>query len=370
MQPTHDYCSPSQLDLRYFCPGSVNLQKQMISTGKNVESEAASEGTKKHAFMQMWRGNKDLPQNIPDDVIWCLTEVLDITDPFANLPDCIILEEYQIDLSVLGISGGKEGCRIDLLIVIPGHKAIMIDYKFGSTYVPRPKYNWQMKAYAVGIFLAFGVLELEVIILQPNTSEEYQRKSDFFYIADAESFQNQITEIVAKTKQEDAPLIRGEHCTYSYCKSKDICPLWRNAFLALPTYLTVAAHIQNISPEQRKELYENVMAAEAWCKKAKDTIAAMAINDGIEIEGYEIGSGRKTRAWNGSDEKIGFMLMELAEDLGQKFDPMNPATLKSPAEIEEQLGKSKLVKQKINPFIIYKEGKPTLKKKEAENEAK
>lgn len=365
MQLAHDYCSPSQLDLRYFCPGSVNLQKQMVSSGKIVEKDFALDGTKKHAAMQMWRGKKEPPSDIPDDVIWTLTELLAITEPYADIPESMILDEYQIDLTSLGISGGKEGCRIDLLIVVPGRKAILVDYKFGLGYVPRPRYNWQMKAYAVGVFDAFGISELEVVILQPNAPEEYQKKSDFFYATDIEGFKAQIKQIVDKTKDPEAPLVRGEHCSYGFCKCKDICPLWRNAFLALPTYLTVAAHIINISPAQRKELYENVTAAEQWCKKAKETIAAMALNNEIEIDGWEIGAGKKTRLWNEPDENISAAVVGLARQMGKQI---NPYQIKSPSEVETELGRSKIVKQAIAPLVIYKEGKPTLKKKENENE--
>jgi CRISPR/Cas system-associated exonuclease Cas4 (RecB family) len=356
----HDYCSPSQIDLRYHCPGSVRLQQNQISTGQLVESESASEGTLKHAQANKWRSKPGIPAEVSDDVLWVIERANEILGPYITVADTIILEEYQIDLSDLGISGGKEGCRIDLALVVPGRKAIIIDYKFGVTWVLRPKYNWQMKAYAVGVYRAFGVSEIEAIILQPNTDEEYRVKIDTFYPPEISHFETQIKEIVEKTKLPDAPLVRGDHCTYGYCKVRDICPLWRDAYLSLPVHTTLAVHLKNISPEMRAKLYEDVTAAEAWCKKARHIIEGLAIEGEIDVHGYEIGTGRKTREWGKSNEEIESALVGLMQTLGKKTDIF---TLKSPAEIESGLGKSKAVKEAINPLVLYKEGKPTLKKK-------
>jgi hypothetical protein len=362
----HDLCSPSKLDLRYSCPGSARMEKELIGTGRSAVSEPASEGARKHDLVTAWRSKAGHPSDIDHDVAWTIEEVIRIISDYIEVPEVIVVDEYQIDLTDLGISGGKEGCRIDLLIVIPGRKAIIVDYKFGVMWVPRPKYNWQMKAYAVGAFRAFGVTEIEVIILQPNTDEEYQVKSDYFYAPEITAFEADIKEIVAKTKDPAAPLVRGGHCTYGFCKAKDTCPLWRNAYLELPVHTTVAAHLKNISPVQRKELYENILAAESWCKKARSVVELLAINNEIDVDGYEIGAGRKTRDWGKPDQDVRVALSTLAATMKRQIALYHPEQLKSPAEIEAELGKSKVVKETLKPLVIYKDGKPCLKKKAVE----
>jgi len=339
------------------------MEQQLSGTGQSHIPEYTSEGTRKHGLVQRYR-NEIIPneEKLGYDVQWILENVWALYEPYTEVPDHIIVDEYQIDLTDLGISGGKEGCRIDLLIVVPGRKAVIVDYKFGLMYVSRPKYNWQMKAYAVGVFRAFGVSEIEVIILQPNTDEPYQVKTDFFYAPEIDGFERDIKAIVAGTKAPDAPLVRGDHCTFGFCRARDTCPLWRDAYLALPVHTTVAAHLKNISPEQRKELYENVVAAKSWCEKARSVVELLAINGEIEIDGYEVGPGRKSREWASSDEVAGKVL-DLAKTRGKECFPY---MLKSPAEIEAELGKSKAVKEALQPLVIYKEGKPALKKKAAE----
>lgn len=358
-----DLCSPSQLNLRYHCPGSVNLQLKMISTGNQIASPEASDGIKKHDLCQEYVNTPGCPDSTPDDVVWVLDQVHEIIREYDDIKDAITVKEYQIDLSDLGIYGGKEGCRIDLLIVIPGRKAIVFDYKFGVGFVPSPKYNWQMKAYTVGVFRAFGVIETQVYILQPNVTEGYRTKSDYFYAEDMSEFEKSIREIVLRTKDENAPLVRGEHCTHGFCKAREICPLWQNAFLEIPRHVTIAAHINNISPADRKKLYENILAAESFCSKARGTIEAIAINENLEIEGYEIGEGRKTRAWGKPDT-------EIEQQLGMLFERCQVGfpiyKIVSPAEVEKNMGKSKKVKEVIDPLVIYEPGKPCLKKKREE----
>jgi hypothetical protein len=360
----HDYNSPSQLTLRYYCPGSVNLQKKLVGSGQAAVSKEAHEGTLKHALITDNRTKNSVAlDTLSWDVSWVLTEVNQIVLASAPIDGVIVVDEYQIDLSDLGISGGKEGCRVDLSVVIPGQKAIIVDYKFGVGYVPRPKYNWQMKAYAVGVYRAFGVTEIEVIILQPNVSDEFQIKEDFFYGSEIEGFETEIKNIVDRTKDENAPLVRGDHCIYYFCKARDICPLFRNAWLELPQHTTVAAHLKNIPSIERQKLYENVLAAESWCKKARATIESIALSGEVDIEGYEIGTGRKTRDWNKPEEEIQSALTILADQTGKVHRAVDFYTIKSPSEIEVMFGKSKLVKSIIDPLIIYKDGKPCLKKK-------
>lgn len=357
----HDYCSPSKLDLRYHCPGSVRLEKALVGTGKAIEGSAeATEGTLKHAQTTAHRMDEPPPADLTDDVLWVIERTKELVEQYKDVPDVIFLDEYQIDLSDLGISGGTEGCRIDLLIVIPGRKAVIVDYKYGVGWVARPHYNWQMKGYGVGVFRNFGVTEIEVIILQPNVDEEYQVKVGTFQKDDAVLFQAQIKAIVEYTLEPDAPLVRGTHCSHGFCRAKGVCPLWRDAYLELPVHTTVAAHMQCIAPERRQEIYENLLAAESWCKKARATIEAMAINDGLEINGWEIGTGRKTRAWAWGDKEVETALTRLMDDLKMGF-PIY--TIVSPSEVEKILGKSKKVKVVVQPMVIYKEGKPCLKKK-------
>jgi len=358
----HDYCSPSKLALRYHCPGSVNLEKELIGTGEQEVSlsQAASEGTRKHEIISHILQGKMPIDSAPDDVATAYAATTEILSELRETNGYLEICEYQVDLSPLGISGGTEGCRCDLIAVVPGYRAVLIDFKFGIGRVEAPRYNWQMKAYAWAVWKAFGVTELLSVIIQPNTDEEYMLKMDCFNSGELEEIGPVIKEIVDKANGFDAPIVRGNHCTQYFCRCKEVCPAWRDSYLAMPEHLTIAAHLKQISPEKRQELYENVIAADAWISKARATIETMAIAGDIEITGWEVGAGRKTREWGKPEIEIELSLRELMSETDKTINIYHPQELLSPAEVEKEFGKLKKVKEKIEPLLIFKMGKPKL----------
>jgi hypothetical protein len=375
----HDWCSPSQLTRRYHCPGSVRLEQKAITTDGSGSSEAATRGTVLHYFTDMLlsQGNVDALRGHTEynptpadmhDVRWCAEQVNEIIEELqTEYPDAKIIDvgEKQLDLSALGISGGKVGNRVDRLIVVPGVLAVLVDYKFGQGFVPSPPYNWQFKAYAWGVMEAYGGHAVRAIKLQPATDEEYRRTEGLFTPSEVERFGTDIAEIVARTKEIDAPLCRGAHCTFCGAKNRN-CPLWKDAFLSIPSHLDVTAHLERISPVERGQLYSNLKAAESFVAGMIKKLVAYTLDKELEFHGYEIGPGRGSRAWT-DDDKAMAALVELAKDKEKDPDevvvPPVPAKPVSPSEAEKVLGKAKAVKAALSPLIVNVHGKPTLKKK-------
>ena len=359
-----DLCSPSQLNLRFHCAGSANLQKKLPASGD--KSDAAERGVLLHAVTceLLGLGKNIEAYNLSSEdreaVEWCLQKVFtDVLSRFETPP--ILKREFQIDLSELGIQGGLKGCRIDQLFVIPGIGSIVIDEKFGVGYVSAPKWNWQFKAYAWGAWKAFGG-NVECIKLQPAADEEKQYQSHLFESEDFEKIGSDIKAIVEATKAPDAPLIRGPHCDYLYCKCRDICPAHRQAVLEIPSGIMVRDHIRAIEPEQRRKLYENLVVAQAWCKKAVEVIGAMILDSTIEIPGYGIGEGKRSYAWADEDKaqvEIANFIMENGNE--DPLQIMELSHLKSKSQIEEIIGKSKKAQELLKPLLVTVPGKPCVR---------
>jgi Protein of unknown function (DUF2800) len=359
-----DLCSPSQLNLRVHCPGSANLQKK-LPKGTGKASEAAARGTRLHkvfadALMDTRDTFADISKEDYEAVAWCIRTLQEnVFSRFEGKP--LLKTEYQIDLSELGIFGGTEGCRIDLFFVIPGSGCILVDEKYGIGYVTPPRWNWQFKAYAWGLHNKFGG-SVEAIKLQPGAEEEKQYLSCVFEESEFEKIGDDIAQIVRATKEPDAPLIRGPHCSYLYCKCLEICPLHRQAVLEIPQGVAIAEYIARINPTQRKALYENLIIAEAWCKNAKEIISGMAINNTIEIPGYMIGEGKKTFAWADEQEALLAIQNFITDDtMGDFNDLIEPAHLKSKSKIESIIGKGKKAKALIESLVVTIPGKLYLK---------
>lgn len=367
MENKHDYCSPSQLNLRFHCPGSVNLQK-LLPPSTGDKSEPATRGIELHAI------KVDVLNGIPLDsfklskedalaVEWCVEKTQEVIARFSESESQpIIKKEFQIDLTPLGISGGKEGCRIDVLFVIPGVGSIVIDDKFGEAYVTTPQYNWQFKGYAWGAHNAFGG-SVECIKLQPWASEEeFEYQSHLFEESDFEKVGEDINEIVKKTKEENAPLIRGRHCDYGFCKAKEICPLHKNAVLEIPHGITVKNHLLEISPEDRSLLYENLIVAKNWCDRAIKSITAVAIGENIELENYIIAE-RTNYVWK--NEKLAEA--KIREYAKEEVEIIEPAKLMSKSKIEKIIGKSKLAKKLLSDLLDLQPGNKYLKRDSIKN---
>jgi hypothetical protein len=368
MSDDRDLCSPSQLNLRFHCPGSANLQKK-LPMGSNYTSEAAERGTFLHSVVCSVLGGAKIEsvafKNKVDAeaVMWCLRRIReDILSRFTETQP-VLKREFQIDLSDLGIFGGKEGCRIDQLFVLPAVGCIVIDEKFGIGYVPPPKYNLQFKAYAWGAWKAFGG-SVETIKLQPAVEEEKQCLIHVFEEDELETIGDEIRAIVEKTKPEDAPLIRGPHCEYLYCKCKDICPLHRQAALEIPQGIMVRDHLKAIEPAQRRELYTNLLTAENWVHLAISIIESMVLGDEIEIPGVGKGEGRGSYVWK-DEADAAAKIQEFLEATGgtDKYSEaiFVPSSLKSKSAIEEIIGKSKPARALLEPLFDKIPGKPCVK---------
>lgn len=352
---SHGYFSPSQLSLRAYCPGSANLQKENEAVapmgGDTAESTA---GTIKHEMAVLLRNKQVEPDaiTITDDVRYCVQQVEEI---LAQLPaDAIVTDEYRIDLSDLGIDGGAEGCRVDLLAVVPGRYAVVVDYKFGEMWTDSPEWNWQMKGYAAGVMRSFGVPEVQAVILQPNIDEGNRRRAHTFDAAAIAEAETGIKSIVEAAKAPTAPLIRGDHCGDRFCCCRPVCPLWRDSWLSVPQNTTVEAYMTTLPPDGRRKLYENLLAANKFTEIAIEAVKALAVAGKLEIAGYVVGDGKKQRWWESESsarEKLSAMIVQKGRKIEEVIKPI------SPAQAEKIFGK-----EELKSMICEKFGSPILKK--------
>jgi len=359
---SHGFDSPSQLALRAICPGSTNLQKSVydkVSRGTILEdddiSEFAKAGTNKHALsVEHYSGIKDVNDPaMPADVKWTVEKSKEI---IAQLPaGATVVMEYRVDLSFLGADVGEVGGQIDLLAVIPGRFAVVIDWKFGVVYVEHPKYNWQLKAYSAAVARSFAVPEVQAYILQPSAmSEDLCLRAVIYKQEDLQQIETEIKDIILKTREPDAPLVRGDHCATKFCKARSYCPQWRDSFLSIPQNDNVASYMSLLPPEKRPELYENLKAAKKFCEIGLDAIKRMVVGGKLEIPGYVVGEGRKTREWKDIDLAIQQLKLLSANITAQHIRVVEPI---SPAQAEDIFGENA-----IEPLVKIVVGNPTVKK--------
>jgi len=171
----------------------------------------------------------------------------------------------------------------------------------------------------------------------------------------------QIKEIVQKTQEPDAPLVRGDkQC--QFCRARDICPAWRGAVMSIPRHLPVAAHLRAIAPDQRGKLYEEMVAASKWLERARECVYALAVDEGLELGEYELRCP-KQQEWR-DITSIQQKLVDFALEHGKNPQDMEkPATVISPSGARMIFGGGKTVKDWLAKLVVTHDGNPQIKRK-------
>lgn len=373
----HDLNSPSQLYKRYMCPGSAKAEEPFYPKGpvdpnykKADENEAAREGTLKHDTVHSLNLGQpitvQLEKEAMDQVNFCYRRTQELLAQFceehkAAPDDVLILYEHELDLNHIGISGGTA----DVIFVLPGVAAMLIDYKFGFMIVDHPKWNLQFKAYALGIVKKFGCKTVECVKMQPTLDSEdivqaYTFKEDEFMPITGE-----IALILAKTEAVDAPLVPGaKQCTY--CKAKDTCGARKEIVGGLPMHMDIPNFMASISPVDRASFFERLEVASKWIKDAQDKMTAMVVEQKIVVDGYEARPGKIMQKWAVNDLTLAARLRGIALDKGIDPNLFECHEIVSVSQAKIIIGKGKKTDELLSPLVLMVPSELKLKKKAKE----
>lgn len=265
--------------------------------------------------------------------------------------------ERSVDWSALEPPEPMRGSA-DFILVIPAlRRMIVADYKNGVDPV-EAKGNAQLRYYAVGALVSLpreltkDIREVQMTIIQPNAQplpEEGAICSETIETMDLLDFAEDVMAAVRAGQADQAPRQAGKHC--KYCSLAGGCPAraQRNVVDAQAEFdvATVeAAAPGNLAAIPIEDLAEMVLKAEEfvvraqdWLKEAKGRIEG-ALLAGEEVPGWKMVPKRATRVWNDEMEvEIWASQQKLTTD-----DLYAPRVLKSPAQLEEVVGKKNLPK--------------------------
>ena len=347
-------CFSSALERRFLCPGSARVEAAYPYD--STQSPAAAEGTMLHeATMDILKHGTTkhvLTEEQAQAVNWCVKEVLETTSGIEG--EYEIYYEAQMDLAE---HGRKNKPRIDI-VVMPrdGNVIWVIDLKFGGGFTVHPKYNWQMKDYAVSVWLNFGAASVRSVILQPRVEEEWRRK-EYWYDGEAlAQAQDDIWRAIEKALEPDAPLVPGQdQC--QWCRAKEQCEARKAIIKTIPKHLTVEDHLKVLDPVGRGKLYDHVLAAENWLEDYKAKVEDYILLGG-EVAGWEAGTGRETSKWMENVD-----IIQALQDIALQHDKdpelmMKPVEPIGITEARKILGTGKVVKLLIERLIQKSPGKP------------
>lgn len=364
----HALLSPSSLYRRAHCPGSLRMERAAPETPDKPEGlpeTSADRGRRLHELISA--GILDPSKRLEYmaeagaedawilEACWAESQRLWDILTAAQRSRAKVLVEKTIDLAVLNMEQGTP----DLAIVCPGTDAedgilILRDWKSGSGWVPKARWNLQLAAYAAALMRQYEVDgQANIGILQPPTmvtaDSWMATKSD---MADVEK---RIRLVVELAERPEAPLVPGGHC--QFCRARSTCTPRLMVAAEVRQIANPVEVITNLPVEARRQLYERLKDAIGMLDKAKDAIDSAILTGALDVPGYGIGPGRKGRFWTAPPQEIISVLANMASAKGlSEGDVYEPISV---AAAEKLLGKKEIAATKM---VGEKEGNLTVKR--------
>lgn len=313
------------------CPGSVALVQKMPP---KPTSEHAERGTLLHNIISEYLERGDVPlQSFVDENFTMelmeekLLPALELLDQIEPDKELVYKVESRVGFGDLlpGVFGST-----DLLGRI-GKRAVVLDWKFGDGVIVTAEENEQLMFYAAAAmrtpetaWVFEGATEIELVIVQPPVLRRWVTTRE--RIA---QFERDLVKAVKASQLPDAKLQVGDHCRW--CAAKPVCPQMTGAVdRALVTQL------REIDVDTLSRYLQNADLLEDWIKDLRG-LAMQLLEKNLPVPGYKLVQKRAQRQWV-DDAKATAVL----HDMGVvRADLFGPEELRSPAQIEKVLKKSK-----------------------------
>jgi hypothetical protein len=267
-------------------------------------------------------------------------------------PTTKLFIEQKFDLSKLNPPGPMYGTA-DVVIWAPHHKHLaVLDFKYGKGVAVDATENEQLMYYLLGAVIAIDVAPatLSATIVQPRA--HHPDGIIRSYTLDFPSlvlFKKQLFAAAAKTQDENAPLVAGDHC--KFCKAFPVCPAQRQLavevaqteFEAMDDPRTPLPPPELLTDEQIAKILAVKDQLVEWLR-ATEQYVINKLERGEAVPGWKLVAKRATRKWKDEEEAEATLAMPLG-------DARYVRKLLSPAQAEKELKK---IKQKLPEHLIEK----------------
>lgn len=374
MPSRHAILGPSSAYRWLACTPSARFEEQI----SEEESVYAAEGTLAHelaalilssrcgVFQGPQRQYNDMMEHWQAEVVAFYTGIED-ADPWASylamleyaeewaayVQDIVqqsyksqLFIEREYDLSQFVPLGFGTS---DATVVLPEVLHIA-DYKFGAGKQVHADNNPQGMLYALGALMAtikenpsYKPHTVCVHIFQPRAGGA---SSWDISVADLlEWAEFTVAPAAALAIAGQGEFVAGDHC--QFCKAATIC---RARYLEFAEVLRISDKRQ-MSDRERAIVLERGDGLAGWVKKVKER----AVNDilaGNKVNGFKLVAGTGRRQFKNEDDVVDVLL-------GENFEEIFDAKLRSLTDIEKTLGKKRFA-ELFKDLVINKEGAPQL----------
>ena len=317
----HAEFGPSSLKHVNACPGWVS---------RGGTSDAAEMGTRIHEAVEIrdpsaLHDEKEV--QIYNALIRDLEQQLDQLKAVAATEDITLLQEIRLDIAL-------DGCETfgtcDILALAEDY-ALLHDHKTGVGRVDEPPYNWQSKAYAVGVFQKYPQVNSIIASFSiPQRGELlegcYVRDNLPTYVRELSDTINPASKVRPLWDTGKPPLeVLSISNSCQYCKHQQSCPALGHTAVEIATRynpdLLPSGPIDSSSVEDPEDLAKLLAVAKIVEKWAEGIIfkAMSTVKAGTPLPGYRLKSmGAKKNVVDKAGffqyaQSIGFELSEVLE---------------------------------------------------------
>lgn len=332
MTKSHSPYGGSQVHRYAACPGSVAL---IAKAPPQKDSVYAEEGTFAHKLAEVCllagessaepRIGTALKLDHVDSVKTVTKEMVAAVDvyleavwsEYAEDDQSEIEVEQRFELQIEAAEGEAFGTN-DALVYQPNrHKLTIFDYKHGAGVIVSVENNHQLKFYAIGALQShpeWQVREVELVVVQPRTNLGDPIKRWSMPMVDIIEYPYELNEAIKATKEENAPLIPGDHC--QFCPASTICHAREQQFLAavsteyegvsLPELAEQTDVLSEFAKLDFEHMAKIIVAYEALGTWVNDLRVAMDehLLAGGSVPGWKVVEKIARRKWVASGEAV------------------------------------------------------------------
>ncbi len=358
----HALLSASSAHRWLMCPPSAKLEQQFPDEG----SSYAAEGTLAHSIAELKvrkqfvepmgpRKFTNALKKLQEDPLY-QEEMLEHTDRYVDEIKRIVLSypakpyvavEQRLDFSAFVPGGfGTGDC-----IVIGGDELNVIDLKYGKGVAVEAKDNPQLRLYAVGAVLRYGMLydirTVRTTIVQPrldSVSSEELPKNDLMLWAET-----LVKPAAAAAAEGKGGYFAGDWCRF--CRARTQCKARATHYLTLDKYEKKDPGL--LSDAEIGDILYRAQDLKAWVADLEEYALAQTLS-GAEVPGWKAVEGRSLRQF--TDQEAAFRALVAAGTPEAMLYERKALTL---AAAEKAVGKATFA-EICGPYIDKPPGKPTL----------
>ena len=363
----HSSLGPSSAKRWINCPGSVSLIEALRLPPK--PSVYSAQGTLAHHLCEqvligkmsvgdiVSLSNTGYTKMVDGFEIEVDDEMVDAVDTYvqhiaslrARLPRAKILVEERV--FARSIDEHLYG-TVDCLFWLPGKELHVIDFKYGKGVPVAAQHNEQLMTYAIAAldsaFNGAAFQTIHLTIVQPRTAGDAVNTWTVTR-EELHGFASQLADAIKRVRAEKPEFSSGAWC--QFCPAKQDCPamLQKAQAIAKVEFAPVVSGGAPTPPPVATMPPDRLAQVLAWEDTITGWFAAVRarakdlLENGEEVPGFKLVSGRSNRKWL-DEEKV---IQDFGSVLGE--DEMFEKKILSPAKLEKKLGKGKLAEYTFKP---------------------